>query len=331
MMERIKTLLSLIVIIVCLPYLVTFVVQGDFINDSGEEEVSENQPDKDTEHLILILAGEMPVTYEKEALKAQAVIARTNLEYAREHDQPEPKYIPRDELRERIGGKEFQKYYELLKDCVEETANEVVTFQEKLVQLPFHYVSAGKTRGFTEKDTENNKDTEKDTENNKDTENDKEKDTNTDTKESKSYLKSVSSMWDVKNERFLKIEFYTKKQFFNKLKSVDAELKYSEENIEDMVSVSERDSASYVLSLQLQGKKISGEEFRELFALNSTCFSIKEIDDKVRIVTKGYGQGYGMSQYGANEMAKEGSSYTQILEYYYNGIDVAHIQLQEEA
>lgn len=303
MMERIKTLLSLIIIIVCLPYLVTFVVQGDFINDSGEEEVSENQPDKDTDLLILIIAGEMPVTFEKEALKAQAVIARTNLEYAREHDQPEPKYIPRDELRERIGGKEFQKYYELLKDCVTETSNEVVTFQEKLVQLPFHYVSAGKTREYPDKDM----------------------------KESKAYLKSVSSMADVRNERFLKIEFYTKKQFFNKLKSVYTELKYSEEHIEDLVSVSERDSASYVLSLQLQGKKISGEEFRKLFMLNSTCFSIKEIDDKVRIVTKGYGQGYGMSQYGANEMAKEGSSYTQILEYYYNGIDVTHIQLKEEA
>ena len=58
-----------------------------------------------------------------------------------------------------------------------------------------------------------------------------------------------------------------------------------------------------------------------VFSLNSTCFSIKEVDGEVRIVTKGYGQGYGMSQYGANEMAKQGSTYKEILEYYYSGID----------
>lgn len=297
MMERIKTLLSLIIIIICLPYLVTFVVQGDFINDSEEEEASENQPDKDTERLILMLAGEIPVTYEKETIKAQAVIARTNLEYARECDQPEPAYISREELRERLGGKEFQKYYEILKNCVEETANEIVTYEKKLVRLPFHYVSAGKTRENTDKDE----------------------------KKATAYLKSVPSMADVRSERFLKIEFYTKKQFYNKLKSAYPKLRFPEEDVDAMASVAERDSASYVLTVQLPGEKIDGEQFRDIFTLNSTCFSVKEVDGKVRIVTKGYGQGYGMSQYGANEMAKEGSSYRQILEYYYDGIDITYI------
>ena len=84
MMERIKTLLSLMIIIICLPYLVTFVVQGDFLNNSEQDEISENNSDEDTEQLLLLLVNEMPVNYEKEALKAQAVIARTNLAYARE-------------------------------------------------------------------------------------------------------------------------------------------------------------------------------------------------------------------------------------------------------
>lgn len=293
MMERIKTMLSLIIIIICLPYLVTFVVQGDFINDSREEEVTESKSDEDTERLILMLASEMPVTYEKEALKAQAVIARTNLAYARENDQAEPENISREKLRESLGGKKFQKYYELLKKCVEETEHETITFQNKIVQLPFHYVSAGKTREKT------------------------------DEKKNVSYLKSVSSMSDVRSEQFLKIEFYTKKQFYNKLKSAYPELKFSKDSVEKMAIAKERDSASYVLAVQLPGKKITGEEFRKLFVLNSTCFSIKEVDNKIRIVTKGYGQGYGMSQYGANEMAKEGSSYKQILEYYYSGITIS--------
>lgn len=295
MMERIKTLLSLIIIIICLPYLVTFIVQGDFMNEAGEEEASEIRPDEDTERLILTLAGEMPVTYEKEALKAQSVIARTNLAYAKEHDQAEPEYISQEEMRERLGGKDYQKYYELLKQCVQETAGEVITCQEKVVQLPYHYVSAGKTRERT----------------------------NPEGKKNVSYLKSVSSMTDVSNERFLKIEFLSKKQFRNKLRSAYPDIQFPEESIDKMASVIKRDSASYVLIVQLPGKKITGEEFQNVFALNSTCFSIKEVDGKVRIVTKGYGQGYGLSQYGANEMAKKGSSYKQILEYYYTGITIS--------
>ena len=78
-MEKLKTFLSLIIIIICMPYLVTFVVQGDFLKEQPHENVTEGFVDEDTEQLILILANEMAPTYEKEALKAQAVIARTNL------------------------------------------------------------------------------------------------------------------------------------------------------------------------------------------------------------------------------------------------------------
>ncbi len=123
MMEKIKTILSLMIIIICLPYLVTFVVQGDFLNDSRQEEASQDEEqdksEEDTEQLLLMLANEMPVNFEKEALKAQAVIARTNLLYARENDQAEPERVSREDLRERFGGKDYQKYYELLKSCVE--------------------------------------------------------------------------------------------------------------------------------------------------------------------------------------------------------------------
>ncbi len=295
MMERIKTILSLIVIIICLPYLVTFVVQGDFLNSPEQEEISKNVFDEDTERLILTVANEIPVNYEKEALKAQTVIARTNIVYAKENDEAEPERILKEEMRERLGVKEFQKCYELLKNCVEETAGEIVTYQEKTVQLPYHYVSAGRTRDITELDDN----------------------------ESLAYLKSVACVSDMQCERFLKIEFMDKKQFRNKLRAAYPEIEFPEDDIEKMAAVIKRDGSSYVLAVKLPGQKISGEEFGNVFSLNSTCYSIKEIDGQVRIVTKGYGQGYGMSQYGANEMAKEGSTYKQILEYYYSGIHIS--------
>lgn len=294
MMERIKTLLSLIIIIICLPYLVTFAVQGDFLNNPEQEEDAGGTLDEDTERLILMLAGEIPVTYEKEALKAQAVIARTNLTYARENDQAEPESISREDMRERFGAERFQKCYELLKSSVEETAGEVITCEGKAIQLPYHFVSAGKTRDPSEVSE----------------------------KETMPYLKAVSSAHDLRSERFLKIEFFSKNQFRNKLRSAYPEIKFPEDGIEEMASVKKRDSSSYVLVVELPGLKISGEEFRDVFSLNSTCFSIKEVDGQVRIVTKGYGQGYGMSQFGANEMAKSGSNYQEILEYYYSGVTV---------
>lgn len=285
------------IIIICLPYLVTFVVQGDFLNDTEQEETEEDKVDENTDELVLILANEMPLTYEKEALKAQAVIARTNLVYARENDVAEPERTTREELRERLGSKEFQKHYEQLIHCVEETAGEYVTYEGKLVQLPYHYVSAGKTRELATSGKE----------------------------KALPYLKTVSSVLDFRSEQFLKIEFLSKKQFRNKLRSAYPDLKFPEDDVEHMAAAAERDGASYVLTVQLPGQKITGEDFKNVFSLNSTCFSIKEVDGQVRIVTKGYGQGYGMSQFGANEMAKDGSSYDQILKYYYDGIEIEEI------
>lgn len=294
MMEKFKTLLSLIIIIICLPYLVTFVVQGDFLNAAGQEEAESSSPDEHTEQLILILANEMPFTYEKEALKAQAVVARTNLTYARENDEEEPKSISREDMRRQLGAEKFQKRYELLKSCVEETAGETAVYQEKIVQLPYHFVSAGKTRDASEAGGEN----------------------------SMPYLKAASSIHDLRSERFLKVEFLSIKQFRSKLAAAYPGLDFPEDDIEKMAAVTKRDSSSYVLVAELPGRKVSGEELRSIFSLNSACFSIKEVDGRVRIVTKGYGKGYGMSQYGANEMAKEGSSYREILEHYYSGIKI---------
>lgn len=294
MMERLKTILSLIIIIIFLPYLITFVVQGDFLNDANQQELSGNLPDQDTERLVLILANEMPAAFEKEALKAQAVIARTNLAYARKHDQTEPEGISRNDLRKKLGAAEFQKCYQRLQSCVEETAAETAVYKKKLVRLPYHFVSAGQTRDLSEADG----------------------------KASMPYLKAVSSADDLHSEYFLKIEFLSKKQFRNKLKDAYPELEFPENNIAEAASVIQRDSSSYVLAVQLPNHKISGEDFKNVFSLNSSCFSIKETDGQVRIVTKGYGQGYGMSQYGANEMAKSGSTYKEILNYYYHGLTI---------
>ena len=86
--------------------------------------------------------------------------------------------------------------------------------------------------------------------------------------------------------------------------------------------MTEREESGYVKTIQVGNSSVSGEEFRKVFSLNSACFYIREIDGRVRIVTKGLGHGYGLSIYGANEMAKEGKTYQEILSYYYSGIEI---------
>lgn len=89
------------------------------------------------------------------------------------------------------------------------------------------------------------------------------------------------------------------------------------------ISIGSRDEAGYVTEMKVGEKVISGEEFRNVMELNSSCFYMKEVEGKIRIVTKGLGHGLGMSQYGANEMALEGADYTEILSYYFKNIEIS--------
>ena len=69
---------------------------------------------------------------------------------------------------------------------------------------------------------------------------------------------------------------------------------------------------------------MAGEEFRKVLDLNSSCFTIEESEGKIRITTKGLGHGIGLSQFNANEMAKNGDDYQKILTYYFKNIELVN-------
>lgn len=83
-----------------------------------------------------------------------------------------------------------------------------------------------------------------------------------------------------------------------------------------------RDSAGYVLYLEREGKCVSGEQFRNAFGLSSASFHLSKEGKKIMITVKGVGHGLGMSQYGANEMAKEGEDYITILNYFFQDVTI---------
>lgn len=91
------------------------------------------------------------------------------------------------------------------------------------------------------------------------------------------------------------------------------------------VKIVSSDSAGYVTQVQIGEEKCSGDSFRDTYGLASSSFELQEFDGKTRAVTKGVGHGLGMSQYTANEMAKEGKSYQEILQFFYEGTEMKEV------
>lgn len=124
------------------------------------------------------------------------------------------------------------------------------------------------------------------------------------------YLKGKECNIDVTGKEYLKVVEIEKSEFENK--------------IGKRATISKRDSAGYVLSVTTEDKEISGEDFAGILDLNSSCFSftVNDKNNVVKIVTKGKGHGMGLSIYGANEMAKQGKKYDEILKYFYDGTKI---------
>lgn len=291
MKEKIKTFFCVLLLMAALPYILTIAFQG-----KGQEEVSENTEIQETEeYLIGVVAREMPITYEMEALKAQAVIARTNLMAAMEKEEEFPETMSQEELLRLWGNGNFGENYQRAAEAVKETEGTVMTCQGSYIYGAFHAVSAGRTRSAKEA-LEN---------------------------ETMPWLEGVESTGDIPAVDYLKVIFLKKEEFANHIKQGFPEMTVEIGNPLENISIGSRDEAGYVTEMKVGEKVISGEEFRNVMELNSSCFYMKEVEGKIRIVTKGLGHGLGMSQYGANEMALEGADYTEILSYYFKNIEIS--------
>lgn len=91
------------------------------------------------------------------------------------------------------------------------------------------------------------------------------------------------------------------------------------------VEVTKYDSVGYALSVKVGEETCTGENFRSAYGLDSSCFEVQEFEENTRIITKGVGHGLGLSQYTANKMAKQGYSYTEILEYFFPGTEIREV------
>ena len=245
------------------------------------------------DYVIGVVAGEMPVTFSKEALKAQAVASRTyalsKIDTKKDYDVDDGTnnqvYIDQNQMKERWKDN-YENNYEYLKNIVQETKGKVIFYNNKVINALFFSTSNGYT--------ENSEDV---------------------FSSSLPYLRSVESKWDAEESPVFKstLEYDIKTFLFN------LSLPYDEKiNIKDV----EKTNTGRIKSLVINNKKYSSKDIRRIFNLKSTSFDITQKDNKVIINVLGNGHGVGMSQYGANALAKKGYSYIEILKYYYKDCEI---------
>lgn len=250
------------------------------------------------EYVIGVVAGEMPASFNIEALKAQAVASRTyaiykinqnkNKNYDILTDITNQVYITQEEMQKKWGTN-YSKYYEKIKNAVLTTQNEIITYNNEVIEAFYFSMSNGQTEDSLSVFGEN-----------------------------LPYIKSTISAWD--NKDLNNFEFTI-------TYSLDEFCKRLDINNCNSINISEinRNNTNHIDYVIINNKKILGTKLREKLSLRSTDITFKINNNDIELTTKGYGHGVGMSQYGANGMANDGYTYQEILKYYYNDISINKI------
>ena len=290
--NKIKLFFAFLIILFLLPYIISV-----FIN--GKNAVQGADSDNASVYLAGILAGETDGGYEIEALKAQAVVLRTEL-YRTEKEKQTilDKCLTQTQMKKKWG----PKYEENLKKCqqaAQETKGIVLWYHETFAWAPFQS-SNGKTRDVQE--VLGNADY--------------------------PYITAKECPLDKAAEDEIQVHLIEYKEIQKRCREFlvaeeqkKAENGYGYEDFE----IQEWDSSGYVRKMRIGETICTGDQFRDALKLPSSSFSFYESPHGLKIATVGKGHGFGMSQWTAQEMAKDGKNYEEILQYFYEGTELHHI------
>lgn len=269
--------------------------------------LSKNQSIDIEEYLYGVLAGEMSADFDIEALKAQALAARTYVIYKEKQDKQIAhknavvctnykhcqEYKGEAEL-EKIHGKRWMKNsYPKIKRAVDETKGQIITYQGEPIITLYFSTSSGKTENNYEVFSGNYP-----------------------------YLKSVDSPYDKIAPKYISALKLTNEEFVKYFKTNYKDINLSTYNLSSQVKIIRRSEGGSVEYIQIGNKELKGIDVRRILNLNSANFELKFDGNSVDISVKGYGHGVGMSQWGAQGMAQEGYKYYQILSHYYTGTTI---------
>ncbi|MBQ2676137.1 MAG: stage II sporulation protein D [Clostridia bacterium] len=245
------------------------------------------------EYTVGVVASEIPASFDTEALKAQAVAAYTVALHFNKDLSNDPEkhqgYIDSVARKEKWGSK-FDEYEKKVTDAVKSVLMQKITYNNKPILAVYHAISGGKTESAQTVWGKNY-----------------------------DYLVPVESAGDVLAPDYISKITYTKDEFISMATALG--LKLSGE-VSSFISTPTCTDSGTVKSYKLGGKTFTGQQMRKAFSLRSANFELSAADNKLVFTVRGYGHGVGLSQYGANYMAQQGSDYKEILKWYYKGCEI---------
>ena len=252
-----------------------------------------------TDYIFGVVAAEMPMSYEDEAIKAQAVAAHTFLLYRKAENADknyditsdfsiDQAFLSKDELTKKWGEK-TEEHTRRLSAILNEVDGMYISYESKPILAVYHAISSGKTESCKNV-----------------------------WGKSLNYLTSVESIGDILSADYLSTVKISaddfKKAFKNK-----CTLPSKSENYIEKIS---RSKSGTVTSIVIGGKTFKGSDVRAAFSLRSSNFDVELQENNFVFTVRGYGHGVGMSQYGANYMAQQGNTFSEILCWYYKGCEI---------
>ena len=269
------------------------------------EEVEELDLD---EYIANVVSAEMPVKYNIEALKAQAIVARTYTMYkitkSKKHKEADicddstccQAWISKSDRLKKWKSDEAQENWNKIVKAVNDTKGKIVTYNGKPINAFFHSNSGGKTEtpyyvwggeGYP-------------------------------------YLQVVETAGEENYSQYKSEAEFTKEEFEKKIKEKHNEFEINYEQ-EDCIKIEERDKSDRVVTVKLGNLKLSGVEVRTALGLKSANFNVEIEEEKIKFTVYGYGHGVGMSQTGADALAKQEKNYEEIIKHFYSGVEITEM------
>lgn len=297
----------IILVVILLPLLIT-ALWGGFSKGTKTETPKETPevigavdvfPSELEEYVVGVVAAEMPAAFPVEALKAQAVAARTyQVRKMEENGSQEvlydvgQAYCTVEEQKVKWGDN-YAIYGNKIRGAVGATAGEIMVYEGSPILAVFHAQSGGKTEAAENVWSK-----------------------------PLPYLKSVDSKGDEKAPQNTVEVVFSQEDAERKLATLG---KIEEKGKKFTVEIVERSQAGYVQKVQAGGLSLTGKQVREALGLRSANFTVEKRGDTFVFITHGYGHGAGMSQYGASFLAEDGKNYKEILKHYYQDISFQNI------
>ena len=235
---------------------------------------------------------------EVEVLKAEGIMIRTDVyrlmgeQMIIDSSELGMEYMTTQQMKSKWG-KDYEDNYNLVKDCTAATSGLAIRYNDKYIEARYTYITSGSTlSGASILGDEY------------------------------AYLSAVECNNDENAQDYLVVKTISNKDFVNSFEKKYDSINLDKNNLAQQIQIVSKNEAGYVLKLQIGNVVMSGSEFAYVLGINSPNFSIEYMQTGVKITTIGVGEGFGVSVYTADCMAKAGSSYEDIIETFYNKINI---------